>query len=138
MFGKDTKHLSTNVETFLHDKTANPLIASLKSLSTGVPLYKANVSIFIDKPFRVHELEQAIARTRRLGQIANEVYVYHVELESEEPTIVSRGTDIVEWSKNQVESLTGDEVDVEVMKVVNEELENGYPFKINKSKFIEW
>ena len=118
VFGKHTGNLSSTVDMFTKIKKYNPLIASIKSLGVGVPLISANVSVVIDKPFRSHDLIQLLARTARLGQPADKCYVLYTNLVSDEPTIVSRGSDIIEWSKNQVESLTGDKVDLDLTREV--------------------
>lgn len=105
--GKNSSDLRNIVKQFETSEEKNPLVATLKTLSTAVPLTMANTVVFTNKPFRVHELEQAIARVWRIGQ-QHQVYVVHVELDTgEKANINTRSADIMAWSKEQVDILTG-------------------------------
>lgn len=105
--GKNSSDLRGIVKQFESSKEMNPLVATLKTLSTAVPLTMANTVVFTNKPFRIHELEQAIARVWRIGQ-ENQVYVVHLELDTgDKPNINTRSADIMAWSKEQVDILTG-------------------------------
>lgn len=106
VYGEQVKYLNQNVNKFTKGKE-NPLVASYKSLSTGVPLIVANTIICIDLPFRIATYEQAIARVWRLGQ-DKQVYVYKLLLDTDGvPNINSRNIDIITFFKKEVEEITG-------------------------------
>lgn len=107
VYGEHTKNLSKSVTEFTKVKNANPMVASYKSLSTGVPLIVANVVLCLDLPFRMYNYEQAIARVWRLGQ-DEPVTVYKAVLNTDdEPNINSRNIDIIKYFKDEIEKITG-------------------------------
>lgn len=107
VYGQTNHELPQIAATFEKDKRANPLIATLKSLSTAVPLVMANTVVFLNQPFRIHEKEQACSRVDRLGQ-KEAVHIYDVYLDTgEEPNISTRSLEILEWSNEMVEAMLG-------------------------------
>jgi len=114
VYGSTSHNLSTTVDKFNNVKSANPLIATYASLSTGVPLIAANIVVFIDMPFRMATYQQAIARAHRLGQ-DKQVIAYIPELRTgEEPNINGRNIDIIHFFKEAVERITGSESEVDL------------------------
>lgn len=105
-YGDSSKDLTKIVNEFHNNKDINPIVTTYKSLSTGVPLTAANTIICIDLPFRMYIYEQAVGRAWRLGQDA-QVYVYNIEVNSNEPNISSRNVDIIKYFKEEVEKITG-------------------------------
>jgi len=106
-FGKYTKYIPQTIKSFLYDVEVNPIVATYKSLSTGVRLTKASSMLLIDLPFTATELEQSIARVWRLGQ-DHSVTIYYAALDTgEKSNINSRNIDITKISSEVVESLTG-------------------------------
>lgn len=107
VYGDTNKNLEAIIKKFDTDAKANPLIATLQSLSTAVPVLSANTVVFLNSPFRVHEREQAISRVHRLGQDTG-VFVFDLFLDTgTEPNISTRSGDIMEWSKEQVDLIMG-------------------------------
>lgn len=107
VYGETNHELPRIVKRFGEDPNANPLIATFQSLSTAVPLTMANGMIFLNSPWRSFEREQAIAREHRIGQ-DKPVFVYDIQLDTGSATNIStRSIDILQWSKDQVDRITG-------------------------------
>ena len=107
VYGDTNSALPQIISTFDREVKCNPLVATLQSLSTAVPLVMANTVVFLNAPFREHEREQACSRVDRLGQ-TEVVQIYDVFLNTGEvPNISTRSLDIMEWSRKQVEAMLG-------------------------------
>jgi len=108
VYGDLIDNLDNNVKQFNDLETdINPIIATYKSLSTGVPLPSANIVILIDVPMRVYNLEQAISRSYRLGNY-EDVLVLFTKLDTgTEFNITERDLFIVNTSEHNVELITG-------------------------------
>lgn len=107
VYGKTNKDLKAIVANFDRNDKIRALAATLQSLSTAVPMIMASSVVFMNAPFRIHEREQAIARADRIGQV-HQVRVYDVVLDTgTAPNVSTRSTEIMEWSKEQVDLLMG-------------------------------
>lgn len=107
VYGKTTSNIANIVKSFGEDETVNPLIATYDSLSTAVPLVMADTMIMVNAPFRAYIQDQAISRIHRLRQ-DSQTKVYQCFLDTgKEPNISSRSLDIMKWSQQQVEEMTG-------------------------------
>lgn len=106
-------HAETNsnlpaiIKRFTEDDSINPLGATFQSLSTAVPITAANGVIMLNAPWRSYEYDQAVARAWRIGQ-DKQVRVYNCTLDTgDKPNISTRSSDIMEWSKQQVDAIIG-------------------------------
>lgn len=107
VYGKTNSNLNNLIKEFEVNEMKNPLIATYDSLSTAVPLVMADTMIMINAPFRAYIQEQAIARIHRLRQ-DSQTRVYQCKLDTgNKPNISSRSLDIMSWSQQQVEQMTG-------------------------------
>lgn len=107
VYGKTNKDLNVIVSSFDKNPDVNPLIATYNSLSTAVPLTMADTMILINSPYRTYILEQAISRIHRLGQ-DSKTRIYQLFLDTgNEKNISERSLDIMRWSQEQVEAITG-------------------------------
>lgn len=107
VYGETNNELPQIVTQFERDTRSNPLIATLQSLSTAVPLIMANTVVFLNAPYRDHIYDQACSRVDRLGQ-TEVVYIFDVYLDTgKSPNISTRSLDIMAWSKSQVEAMLG-------------------------------
>ena len=103
----ETKDLYNTVELFREDPAYNPLVATYSKLSTAVPLTMADVMIMIDSPWRDYMFQQAVARISRLGA-TTQCTIYTAMLDTgSEPNLSTRAFDVLKWSQEQVEKITG-------------------------------
>lgn len=109
VYGANSKDIASTVSKFTNEERYNPLIATYKTLSTAVPLPAADKMIMIDAPFRDYHLQQAVSRIHRKSDYEKtQVYVYMCQLDTGEVTNIStRNFDILKWSQEQVENITG-------------------------------
>lgn len=107
VYGDTNSQLPSILRTFTTDQKANPLAATLKSLSTAVPMIMASDVVFLNTPFRQYEYEQASSRVNRLGQ-TKVVSLWNVTLDTDEkPNLSTRSSDIMEWSSSMVDAMLG-------------------------------
>jgi len=106
VYAETNKDVNGIINKFRVDEDLNPLLATIKSMSTGVTLTIANVVIFLNLPFRSLDYDQALARVFRIGQ-DTQVYLYDLVLDTGEvPNLSTRMQDIMNWSADQVEMIT--------------------------------
>lgn len=126
VYGDTNKNLESIIKQFDNNPKVNPLIATLQSLSTAVPVLSANTIVFLNSPFRVHEKEQAVSRAHRLGQ-DTQVHVFDAFLDTGKvPNISTRSGDIMEWSKEQVDLIMGKAGTIAVERYADVGLESFY------------
>ncbi len=124
VYGTTNKDLAVTVKKFYNDPDLNPMIATLKSLSTAVPITCANHVVFLNQPFRDGIKEQARSRAARLGQDTR-VIVTNVLLDTGDiPNLSTRANDIMKWSGEQVASIIGTKnIDVETMSFESSDID---------------
>lgn len=118
--GANSKNAKEIVDQFKTKDNINPLIASIKAMSTGHTIICANTVIFLNVPFRSVDYEQASDRVYRIGQ-DSDVYIYKIFLDTgEEPNLSTRMSDIIAWSKQQFDAIIGDGDDDIDPKLINQ------------------
>lgn len=131
VYGDLVNELNTTVKKFNDLSTEyNPIVATYKSLSTGVPLTSANVLIIIDSALKNYILEQAISRSFRLGN-NDKVTVLFVKLDTgTDYNITNRDTTILHNSIYNVELITGNKPIFDIPK-------NSVDFDITEEELTE-
>lgn len=105
VYGKTSSELTNIVKRFQEDQSLNPLIASLKMLSTGATLTAANTVIFLNKPWRSIEYQQASDRVHRIGQDTDCEIISLVLDTGKEANLSTRMEDIMQWSGDQFDQI---------------------------------
>ena len=105
VYGKTASELTNIVKRFQEDQSLNPLIASLKMLSTGATLTAANTVIFLNKPWRSIEYQQASDRVHRIGQDTDCDIISLVLDTGKEANLSTRMEDIMQWSGDQFDQI---------------------------------
>lgn len=105
VYGKTASELTNTVKRFQEDQSLNPLIASLKMLSTGATLTAANTVIFLNKPWRSIEYQQASDRVHRIGQDTDCDIISLVLDTGKEANLSTRMEDIMQWSGDQFDQI---------------------------------
>ena len=105
--GETSKNIKSILGSFQNDDHIDALIATIKTLSTGVTLTEANTVIFLNKPWRDADRMQAEDRVHRLGQ-DTPVHIFNLILDTGgAQNLSTRVEDIVEWSRKQFEGIVG-------------------------------
>ena len=107
VYGKETKNIDVNIYKFINDEDINPLVGTYPSISTGHHLVVANIVLLLDLPFRTYLLDQAIARVNRMGQERHVTAIYTKLNTGEEFNLNSRNIDILKWTRDAIEEITG-------------------------------
>lgn len=91
-------------DQFKNDNNIQVLLATSQSVGTGTDGYQfiANQIIFMNTSFRYTDVEQNIARVHRKGSPASNVKIYFMHLDTTEPNILERESDILTWSREIV------------------------------------
>jgi hypothetical protein len=137
VYGETNKDLPAIIKKFHDDPDANPLVATFKSLSTAVPLTVANTLAFTNSPFRDYERTQTVARVDRIGQ-KQRCHVHDIFLDTgEAPNISTRSKDILQWSKETVETILGVKTPDDVEASLEDLVDNSIATITNAEAFIE-
>lgn len=107
VYGKTSNELASIVGRFDKEPKLNPLLATYASLATAVRLTMADTMLVLNNPFRSYILEQAVARIYRIGQDSQTVVYSSVLDTGDVPNISTRSADILKWSQEMVEQITG-------------------------------
>lgn len=105
-----TKSVPDELKKFKTDKTVNPLIATIQTLATGVTLTEANQSVFINRPWRQTDYDQASDRIYRIGQDTDVTIVTLTLDTGDKPNLSTRMGDILSWSKEMSDLIVTGEV----------------------------
>lgn len=107
VYGDTNSDLTGIIEKFEKDPKTNPVIATYKSLSTGVPLVMSDSCVLLNAPFRDYIMQQTTSRIDRLGQ-PHPIHIYTYQLDTGGiPNVSTRSKDIMDMSKKMVEELLG-------------------------------
>ena len=116
IYGKTASELTSLIEKFQNDQSLNPLIASLKMLSTGATLTAASTAIFLNKPWRSIEYQQASDRIHRIGQDTPCEIISLVLDTGNEANLSTRMEDIMRWSEDQFDQIVDKKEREEIKK----------------------
>ena len=132
VYAATNSHLTDIIRAFYEEEEVNPLFATMKSLSTAVPLTIADHMVLIGVPFRDYELQQVISRINRLGATTVSIVEICALDTGEEPNITTRTIDILKWSQEQMTAITGTDTPFAI-----EDIEDGGFSKEGATNFIE-
>lgn len=107
IYGKETKNISSHIDKFINVEDVNPLVGTYPSIGTGHHLVVANIILLLDLPFRTYLLDQVIARANRMGQTRQVYAIYTKLLTDDEYNLNSRNIDILKWTREAIEEITG-------------------------------
>ena len=112
IYGKNSGEIAPLARVFQTDMTVNPLIASLQTLSTGATLTAANRVIFLNKPWRSVDYEQASDRVHRIGQDAPVDIISLVLDTGEQGNLSTRMEDIMDASAQAFDAIVEEHKEV--------------------------
>jgi|GEM_PF-3093024 len=124
VFGETSSGILVHLKKFKEDTKANPLLATIQTLSTGVTLVEANTIVFLNQPWRYTDRNQAEDRVHRIGQ-DTPVFVYTFILDTGiKENLSTRMEDIVSWSKDMFSGIVGEEASADFNREVSRLLAN--------------
>jgi hypothetical protein len=107
VYADTNAQLVAMMDRFDNDPNANPVIATMQSLSEAVPVISASTIVLLNRPFRSGHYDQVVARADRLGQI-HPVTIIEVTLDTDgEPNVSSRTDEILAEVRLQINTLIG-------------------------------
>ena len=125
VYGDTNANVAGIVNRFDKDEKVKVLAATYQSLSTAVPLTMASTAIFLNAPWRDHELVQAKARIDRIGADTALAFIHTFLDTGKAPNISTRSKDILEWSKAQVEAMLGSVDNAGIATELNKDYNRG-------------
>lgn len=126
------------VKDFSEKDKHQALIVTYKSVSAGIPILAANLTIFYDLPFKSFTYGQAIARTDRNGQDSPCTFVQLLLDTGSEKNINSRNVDIISMSKDMVEEITNVNSGLEFKRLDDGTMDGVEAIKEDDSEFINF
>lgn len=139
VYGETNKDLSEILDKAANDPKVNPIVATMKSLSTAVPLIFSDTIVLLNVPYRDYIYKQTVARVDRLGQ-KHTVKIFHVYLNTGDvPNISTRSKDLMEWSRQMVEKLLGIKTG-DAEEIVEEEFLSSFAegFSVKVKNLLGW
>ena len=125
IYGKTSDNLAALVNEFQTNADKNPLIASIQTLSTGATLTAANRLIFLNKPWRSIEYQQASDRIHRIGQDTPVDIISLVLDTGKEGNLSTRMEEVMAWSNSLFSAIVDGETSTEQI-TYPEDAEYGY------------
>jgi hypothetical protein len=94
VYADTNSQLTQIINRFDNDPNANPICATMQSLSEAVPVTSASTVVLLNRPYRHAQWEQVVARADRNGQ-KYRVTVIEVTLDTGDEPNVSSTTDAI-------------------------------------------
>lgn len=107
VYGDTNANVAGIVAEFAKNDQIKFCLATYQSLSTAVPMTMADLTVFVNQPFRSYEKDQAEARTARIGQDSPVYYINTFLDTGDKPNISTRSRDILDWSREMVMAMIG-------------------------------
>ena len=92
-----------NFQSFANNPKQRVILGTIQAIGTGTDgiQHACNTAIFLNRPFRSTDSEQAESRIYRKGQDSS-TYVYYVDIDPATPNVLSHESQINDWSKNML------------------------------------
>lgn len=96
-----------NFDSFANDPDTRVILGSIQAIGTGTDgLQKCcDTIIFLNRPFRGTDLQQAEARIHRQGQDST-CHIYYINVDPRNPNVLSHEQKIMQWS-NEMRKIAG-------------------------------
>ena len=104
----ETKNRIDEINKFKNSDSIDVLIATDKTLSTGVTIVEANQMFFFGTPWRSADYNQCCDRIYRIGQNVD-VYIYNVLLMTKGGNLSTKMNKILNWSEGMFNSFVVEE-----------------------------
>ncbi len=107
VYAETNKNLSQIINEFDNNPDANPICATMQSLSEAVPVTAASTVVLLNRPFRQATFDQVVARADRIGQKYPVTVIETVLDTGSEPNVSSRTDEILQNVREDINILLG-------------------------------
>ena len=103
MLVESAADFNTNFTKFSNDPNTRVIMGTIQALGTGTDglQYCCDTIIFLNRPFRSTDLQQAEARIHRQGQDST-CHYYYINVDPSNPNVLSHEELINQWSKDML------------------------------------
>lgn len=109
VYADTNKQLSQIIDKFDNDPNANPICATMQSLSEAVPVTSASTVVLLNRPYRQAHWDQVVARADRIGQLFPVTVIEPVLDTGGEPNVSSTTDDILNDIRAIINEFVGEE-----------------------------